>query len=152
MDFLLQNLAESLMVLGILALIIEVAVLGFSTFVLFFFGLSLLITGGLMTLDVLSANASTAFWSNAILTALLSLSLWQPLKKMQSQTDDKQVKHDFADHSFVLESDVDSKGESLYQYSGINWKLKSEQPIEKGTLVRITHMEVGVLWVEAAAE
>lgn len=152
MDFLLQNLAESLMVLGILALIVEVAVLGFSTFVLFFFGLSLLITGGLMTLDVLSANASTAFWSNAILTALLSLSLWQPLKKMQSQTDDKQVKHDFADHSFVLDSDVDSKGESLYQYSGINWKLKSEQPIEKGTLVRIARMEVGVLWVEAAAE
>ncbi len=152
MDFLLQNLAESLLVLGILALIVEVAVLGFSTFVLFFFGLSLLITGGLMTLDVLAANASTAFWSNAILTALLSLSLWQPLKKMQGQTDNKQVKHDFADHSFVLESDVDSKGESLYQYSGISWKLKSEQPIEKGTLVRITRMEVGVLWVEAAAE
>lgn len=152
MDFLLQNLAESLLVLGILALIVEVAVLGFSTFVLFFFGLSLLITGGLMTFDVLAANASTAFWSNAILTALLSLSLWQPLKKMQGQTDNKQVKHDFADHSFVLESDVDSKGESLYQYSGISWKLKSEQPIEKGTLVRITRMEVGVLWVEAAAE
>lgn len=152
MDFLLQNLAESLLVLGILALIVEVAVLGFSTFVLFFFGLSLLITGGLMTFDVLAANASTAFWSNAILTALLSLTLWQPLKKMQGQTDNKQVKHDFADHSFVLESDVDSKGESLYQYSGISWKLKSEQPIEKGTLVRITRMEVGVLWVEAAAE
>lgn len=150
MGFLLQNLAESLMVLGVLALIIEIAVLGFSTFVLFFFGLSLLVTGALMTFGILTPDASTAFWSNAVLTALLTIVLWKPLKSAQSKTDDKQVKSDFADHSFVLDANVDSKGESLYQYSGISWKLKSLQPIEKGTHVRITKMEVGVLWVEKA--
>jgi len=152
MEFLLQNLAESLMVLGAIALIIEVAVLGFSTFVLFFFGLSLLITGGLMTAGMLPASGSAAFWSNAVLTALLSLALWKPLKTAQSKTDEKQVKTDFADHSFVLESDVDIKGEALYQYSGISWKLKSLQPLEKGTHVYISRMEVGVLWVDAVAE
>lgn len=149
MDFLLNNLAESLMVLGAIALIIEVAVLGFSTFVLFFFGLSLLISGALMLAGVLPPTASTAFWSNAIITAALTFLLWQPLKKIQSKTDNKRVKSDFADHIFTLTSDVDAKGETLYQYSGVSWKLKSQQPLAKGTLVHIAHLEVGVLWVEA---
>lgn len=150
MDFLLQNLAESLMVLGVLALIVEVAILGFATFVLFFFGLALILTGGLMMLELLPYTASAAFWSSALLTGLLTLLLWKPLKKAQSQTDDKQVTSDFADHSFTLESDVDDRGLSRYQYSGIQWKLKSEQPLTEGTRVRISRMEVGVLWITAA--
>lgn len=36
MDFITQNLPQTLMVLGIVALIIEVAVLGLSTFILLF--------------------------------------------------------------------------------------------------------------------
>ena len=38
MDFFMQNLPQALMVLGIIALIIEVAVLGLSTIILLFFG------------------------------------------------------------------------------------------------------------------
>lgn len=150
MDFLLQNLAEALMVLGVIALIVEVTVLGFSTFVLFFFGLSLLLSGGLMMLGILEPTASHAFWSNAVLTGALTLLLWQPLKNIQSQTDDKRVNSDFADHVFTLADNVDSSGESRYQYSGISWQLKSKHPIVKGTRVRISDREVGVLWVEPA--
>jgi len=42
---------------------------------------------------------------------------------------------------------VDIKGESQYQYSGIQWQLKSLEPISKGSLVTVDKMEVGVLWV-----
>ena len=40
MNLILDNVPQSLMILGILALIIEIAVLGFSTFVLLFLGIS----------------------------------------------------------------------------------------------------------------
>lgn len=149
MEFLLNNLAESLMVMGALALIIEITVLGFATFVLFFLGLSLLITGGCMMLDILPATGSVAFWSNALVTAGLSLLLWQPLKKMQSKSDNKRVRSDFNEHHFTLAENVDDQGLTQYQYSGISWKLKSQIPLTAGTRVRIAHSEVGVLWVEA---
>lgn len=43
MEFFHANLTEWLLVLGLLLLVIEIAVLGFSTFVLFFCGISLCI-------------------------------------------------------------------------------------------------------------
>jgi len=64
MELLQQNLPQTLMVAGIAALIIEVAVLGFATFILLFFGASLLITGFAMSLDLLPATATAALWSN----------------------------------------------------------------------------------------
>ncbi|MEL0657397.1 NfeD family protein, partial [Pseudoalteromonas issachenkonii] len=53
MDFITENLPQTLMVLGIVALLIEVAVLVLSTFILLFFGLSLFLTGLLMSFGIL---------------------------------------------------------------------------------------------------
>jgi hypothetical protein len=66
MDFIMQNLPQALMVLGIIALIIEVAVLGLSTIILLFFGLSLLITGFSMSIGILPDSLTTALWSNTV--------------------------------------------------------------------------------------
>ncbi|MFT5811071.1 MAG: hypothetical protein ACI9KM_001835, partial [Rubritalea sp.] len=49
MDWLSNNLAQSLIIAGLALLVIEVVVLGFSTFVLFFVGLAAVITGGLLS-------------------------------------------------------------------------------------------------------
>ncbi|WP_165728426.1 NfeD family protein [Pseudoalteromonas sp. 31A1] len=147
MDFITQNLPQTLMVLGIVALIIEVAVLGLSTFILLFFGLSLFLTGLLMSFGILPDSLTTALWSNAIVTAGLAVALWKPLKQMQNRVDKKQVNSDFAELTFVLTSDVTEQGLTTHQYSGISWKLKSEQPIGAGTEVLVTKKEVGVMWV-----
>jgi len=147
MDFITQNLPQTLMVLGIVALIIEVAVLGLSTFILLFFGLSLFLTGLLMSFGILPGSLTTALWSNTVVTAGLAVALWKPLKKMQNRVDKKQVNSDFAELTFVLTSDVTEQGLTTHQYSGINWKLKSEQPIVAGTEVLVTKKEVGVMWI-----
>lgn len=150
MDFFrLENIAEILMILGIAALIIEVAVLGFSTFVLFFLGISLLLTGVAMNFGILEATLITALWSNTLLTGVLAVSLWKPLSRMQNKVGSKEVDNDFAADTFILEDDVDMQGKTTRAYSGVQWKLKSQQPIASGTVVKVVKTEVGVMWVEA---
>src|SRR5690606_30543195 len=82
MEFILQHLPKFLLVVGVGALIIEVAILGFATFVLLFLGASLVITGLLMHIGLLPATMMVALWSNALLTSILALVLWKPLRKI----------------------------------------------------------------------
>lgn len=145
-----DNMAEILMVVGLAALIIEVAVLGFATFVLLFLGASLLITGLAMNFGLLDTTLVTALWSNALLTTVLALGLWKPLRRMQNNVESKDVNSDFATDTFILEVDVDIQGNTTRAYSGVQWKLKSQQPISAGTLVKVVKTEVGVMWVESA--
>ncbi|MDK2778379.1 MAG: NfeD family protein [Pseudomonadota bacterium] len=152
MEFLQQNLAETLMVAGIASLILELAVLGLSTFVFLFLGISLLLTGLAMMAGLLPDTGTAALWSNTILTALLALVLWKPMKVLQGRKQSGNVDSDFARKTFILEDDVDASGNSRMTYSGIAWQLKSQAPIARGTAVRISRMEVGVMWVEPDQE
>lgn len=148
MQWFLDNLAQNLMILGVVLLIIEVALLGFATFILLFVGLSLLITGFSMQFGFLDATVTTALWSNVVITCILAVGLWQPLKRLQANSDNKQVTSDFADDLvFILDEDVDNNGNSHYTYSGVQWRLKSEVPLAKGTSVKVVKKEVGVMWV-----
>lgn len=150
MEFLLQNLPKVLLVIGIGALILEVAVFGFATFMLLFLGASLVITGLLMHIELLPATIVTALWSNALLTSVLALVLWKPLRNLQNNhIQHKPVENDFNRHEFVLEQDVNAQGGCEHQYSGVRWTVKSEQPIVAGTLVEVVRSDVGVLWVKA---
>ncbi|MBR8841824.1 NfeD family protein [Pseudoalteromonas sp. JC3] len=148
MAFLLEHLAQNLVVLGIACLIVEVAVLGFATFVLFFLGLSLVISGGLMYAGMLDQTWLTALWFNALVTTLLAVFLWKPLRRMQDVTDNKEVTSDFAELSFTLEKDLNPDSRIFHTYSGIAWQLKSKQPITAGTPVKVVKKEVGAFWVE----
>ena len=138
------------MVLGIIALIVEVAVLGFGSIVLFFVGLSLCISGTLMMLDILAPTMTMALWSNALLTGTLAVVLWKPLKRMQATRKPDKINSDFARDAFVLEQDVHLDGKATHRYSGIDWKLKSKLPLKAGTRVVVDHTEVGVMWLVAA--
>jgi len=102
-----------------------------------------------MNFGLLDASLTTALWSNTLITAACALLLWKPLKRMQENVDSKDVKSDFAELDFVLTNDVNELGLSTYSYSGINWKLKSHQPLTAGTHVKVVKKEVGVMWVEA---
>lgn len=149
MDYIAQNLPLSLIIAGIALLIIEVAILGFATFVLFFMGSSMVITGVLMLIGVLDDTYIVAFWSNAIVTGILAALLWKPLKKSQQSSGADKEAPNAMEHQFVLENDVDSQGLTHHQYSGIKWKVKSQQPLSKGTMVKVVKADVGALWVEA---
>lgn len=147
MQWFVDNLPQSLLAAGILLLIIDAALLGFATFILTFLGGSMVLSGLAMWLGLLPSTMIAVLWSNALLTALLALLLWKPLKRLQNSKTTTDINNDFAQLVFKLEQDVDIQGEATYQYSGIRWKLKSEAPLAAGTVVTVFKSEVGVLWV-----
>ncbi|HUH57588.1 MAG TPA: NfeD family protein [Pseudomonadales bacterium] len=149
MSWLAENLSNVLIAAGIGALIVDMVFFGFGTFILIFLGGSLLISGLAMLLGILPNTMDAALWSNAILTAILGVVLWKPLRRIQNKNGSKQITNDFASDPFVLQQDVDIQGLTEHMYSGVRWKLRSHQPLSKGTLVEVVKVEVGSLWVKA---
>lgn len=151
MDIIANNLAQSLFIVGLILLVIEVAVLGFSTFVLFFVGLAAMATGALVYIDILPNSLLSASFSMGVMTVLATLVLWKPLKRMQSQVSTKKTKSEFTDHQFYLKEPVSPTQSPKYHYSGIEWSLVSEEPIAAGTKVEVTEAEVGMLHIKPMA-
>ncbi|WP_392386930.1 NfeD family protein [Marinomonas primoryensis] len=149
MDFFTNNLAQSLFVVGLIFMVVEVMVLGFSTFVLFFVGLAAMVTGALLYLGILPDSVLSAMFSTGILTLIAALLLWKPLKRMQSNVSVKKTKSDFTNHCFILKEAVSPTQSPKHHYSGVEWALISEKPIAAGTKVEVTMAEVGKLHIKA---
>jgi membrane protein implicated in regulation of membrane protease activity len=149
MDWAFNNLAESLLILGILLLAIEIVVLGFSTFVLFFVGCGAVITAGLLYVGIIPDTGLAAMFSTGLLTALSAVLLWKPLKNMQTDVDVTPAKGDLVGHSFVLAEDVAPELTPEYHYSGIDWKLKASEYLVAGTQVEVIQADVGVFHIKA---
>lgn len=147
--WLTDNLAQSLIGLGLLLLAIEVLILGFATFVLFFVGLGALISGILIYLQIVPASLTAALLSVAISTALLTLTLWRPLKNLQGKVETKKVSNDLIGHRFITTEHISGEHQPLYHYSGINWRLISKQPIAPGTEVEVVEVAVGQFTVKS---
>ncbi len=151
MEWLASNFSTLLIFLGIVLLVIEVGLLGFSVFILFFVGLACIVTGAFIMLGLLNDTLAAAFGSIAALSLLFAVALWKPLKKMQDNTDAHSVKGDFIGHRFRLEQDVSSSRYGSYRLSGVDWKVRSEQPLAAGSEVEIVKVEVGLLTVGPCA-
>ena len=150
MDIYSDYIPQFLLVAGLVVLTIEVAVLGFSTFLLFFVGIGCLLTSALMYLGVLDSSMLTAAIAVGIISAISALALWQPLKRLQSQQETKPVKQDFIGHSFLLSTDIDQNTPGKYRYSGIEWDVYGNTQLSKGTRVSVVALEVGKFFVEAS--
>lgn len=143
-----NNIPQTLVILGLLTLIIEVLILGCSTFVLLFFGIAILLTSGLIYMGMIEANWISTILTLAIITLALAIVLWKPLKKLQNKPSKTDIKSDFAVITFKLEKDLSPSERYTFNYSGIQWQIKSETQIEKGVMVEVIKKEVGVLWVK----
>jgi membrane protein implicated in regulation of membrane protease activity len=149
MDWAFNNLAESLLILGIFLLVIEVAVFGFSTFVLFFVGCGAVVTSALLYVGIIPDTLLAAMFTTGLLTGLSAVLLWKPLKNMQNNVDTTKAKSDLVGHRFVLVEDVALELIPEYHYSGINWKLKSRENLVAGTQVEVVQVDVGVFHIKA---
>jgi len=149
MDYLLSHLPEILIVLGLIMLATEILVLGFSTFVLFFIGIGTIITGLLMLLGMLSETMLSALLAIAIISSIVAVISWKPLKRMQNNVALNQANNDMIGHQFTLSEDLALGKTITHRYSGINWQVKAKQPLTAGTEVSIVKMEVGLLTVKA---
>ncbi|REL25430.1 NfeD family protein [Thalassotalea euphylliae] len=150
MELIANNAGESLVTLGLLLLIIEVAVLGFSTFILTFIGLALLVAGSLVLGGMLPVQLMPIVLTTAILTTVFALILWKPLKRFQNRQDTHKVKNDFIGMEFVLDKAIDSSTSTTHKLSGIDWQVKAKRAIPAGAKVVVIDTEVGELWVEPA--
>jgi membrane protein implicated in regulation of membrane protease activity len=144
-----NNLAESLLILGILLLATEVVVLGFSSFVLFFVGCAAVVTAGLLYVGFIPDTMLAAMFSTGLLTALSAVLLWKPLKSIQTDVDTTKVKSDLVGHRFVLVEDVAPELSPEHHYSGINWKLIASENLAAGTRVEVTQVDVGKFHIKA---
>ncbi|MDG2090801.1 MAG: NfeD family protein [Gammaproteobacteria bacterium] len=143
MEWLIASLSGILLFLGITLLAIEMLVFGFSSFILFFVGLACLITGLLMMLGLLPHSLTVAFVAVAVISGLLAVLLWKPLKDMQNHVDHTPASGDLVGHSFILSGDV-APGQTInYRFSGIEWRVKSDQTLAAGTEVEVSVANVG---------
>jgi inner membrane protein len=150
MEWVTNHLTESMLIIGFALLAIEIVVLGFSTFVLFFVGLAAVVSGLLVYLGLIPDTLLSASLSVAIITVLAAILLWKPLKNLQKNVDNTKAKNDLVGHHFILSEAVSPTQNPLYRYSGINWKLISTVPLTSGTKVEVTEVDVGVFYVQAA--
>jgi len=152
MTWFANNLIESVLIIGIALLTIEIAVLGFSTFFLFFTGLACVATAVVMWIGFLPEEFLYAVFSVAGFTVLFAVLLWKTLAGLQQDVDNTHVTNDIVGHSFILPDDIDASAaltqKPQYHYSGITWRLDAQQDIAKGSLVEVTQSDVGVLFVK----
>ena len=145
--FLHLPVSQWLLILGISLLVIEIAFLGFATFVLFFVGLAMLVTGALMALGVLPEGINIAVIAVSLLSIAAAIVLWKPLKNIQSPTEEENIEVGFVGHRFQLDADIAPNQPGSYAYSGIVWVVVSNRAIAKATSVKVVQADVGQLTV-----
>ena len=79
----------------------------------------------------------------AIISSLSAVVLWQPLKKLQSSESRKPVKNDLIGLRFQLDEPLAEKASINHQYSGINWKVSSDEIFSAGDQVEVVEVGVG---------
>lgn len=148
MQYIFSHLAQTLIVLGLILLAIEVLVLGFSTFVLFFLGIGTIVTGTLMAMGLFPETILNALLATAVISTFIALFAWKPMKRIQNRVELKQVNNDMIGHQFVLTEELNIGQTIIHRYSGIDWQVKAKEQLPAGTEVKIVCMEVGLLTVE----
>lgn len=153
MNWFANNIIESVLIIGVVLLIIEIVVLGFSTFFLFFAGLAAIVTALLMWIGLVPESFLYSLISVSVLTALFAALLYKPLSRMQKKVDNTRPSSDLIGHTFVLPEDIIAaapiSNKPLYDFSGIKWRLESQGDLAKGMLVEVNQVDVGILWVAA---
>jgi len=137
------SVIQWLLLVGTTLLIIEVAVLGFATFVLMFIGLAMLAVAGLMGVEFLPTDFKTAIIAVSIMTLITAAVSWKFLKKIQTGSGNSKVEVGFIGHCFQIDEDISPEKPGQYSYSGINWVVLTDEYVNKHTELKVVHAEVG---------
>jgi membrane protein implicated in regulation of membrane protease activity len=148
MSWINTHLTESLIILGFALLAIEILILGFSTFILFFIGIAAILSGGIFFIGLMEATMVNAMLLVGLMTVISAILLWKPLKNMQKDVDVTPAKSDLIGHQFVLNGNVSADESPNYRYSGIEWTLKSDVELAAGTKVEVTTTDVGIFHIK----
>jgi inner membrane protein len=148
MEYIFSHLPQTFVVLGLILLAIEVLVLGFSTFVLFFIGVGAITSGALMATGLIPETVLSSLLATAIISTVVALVSWRPMKNIQNKVEVSHVDNDMIGHRFFLAEDLAIGKTITHRYSGIDWQVTAKEQLAQGTEVRIIGIEVGLLTVE----
>lgn len=153
LNYMSSNIGTTYFIIGCLLLAFEALVLGMTTAVLLFAGLSAVLTGILMWLGVVPETWTAGIAVFTLGSAALTALLWKPLKTLQSdafQEEDKSS--DLIGHEFVIDSDISGTHPGKVRYSGIDWRVEldrtsSVDQISAGERVTVAGLSAGVFRV-----
>ena len=153
MDNFINNPANVWFVIGFALLAIEILAFGLGSGVLLFGSIGALITGALLWFGVLENNWIYSVACFAIASALVTIALWVPFKKLQSGAelgDDRSS--DLIGYQFRASSDLTRMVEGKHRYSGIDWRVcisedTDNDSISQGSRVRVAGVDAGVFYV-----
>lgn len=146
-----ENTAQMLMAAGVLLAVIDIVFLGFATFFLTLIGLATLTTGLLLQFGIISDTWTVISLCIAVLSAVYSAILWKPLSNLQKTEPKHNVHSDLFGHQFRLETPVSPTQPGSYQYSGITWKIESDESLLAGDKVEVTDIQVGLMTVKSVS-
>ena len=147
-EYINTHQAEFWILLGFSMLVIEVST-GLVTGLLLFGGVGTIVTGLLMMAGVLNETWEIGIASSAIISAIIAVLLWRPLKSLQNDDiPDKDNSSDLVGYEFVLQQDISLLKPGTTDYSGIEWKVEiykdaGVEEISAATHVVVCSVEVG---------
>ena len=151
MEYIFSHLPQALIVIGLSLLAVDILLLGFSTFVLFFLGIGAIASGILMAMGLIPETLLSSLLATAIISTFITLVGWKPMQRLQNRVELKQIDNDMIGHQFVLTEELTIGQTVTHRYSGIDWQVKAKEQLAAGTEVKIIAIEVGLLTVEPVA-
>jgi membrane protein implicated in regulation of membrane protease activity len=145
-----ENQAQLFYLIAAISFILELGVLGMSG-PLLFFAIACVITGLLVNLNMLSSWESQ-FLSVGVLTALITLFSWKPLKRFQNNGGGADTSSDMIGKKVSSSSEITHENGHI-RFSGIDWnaRLASDcevNSVETNTSCIIVGVEGNVMLIK----
>lgn len=131
LQYLLDHHDHTFYLIGGFSLLIELAVLGLGG-PLLFFGIAAFITGALSSMGVVSGWEGEIF-TLGILTTVLAIILWKPLKKIQNSGGGPDTSSDMIGLTVPVATAI-TRTEGHIRYSGINWNARLSNEVDVDTI------------------
>ena len=143
---------------GFVLLTLEILVLGMATGVVLFAGIGGLITGALVSLEIVPSTwlaGIACFGISAVVSAAL---LWKPLLRFQNENPaERDTSSDIIGYSFRLDDSVTRTKPGRTRYSGVDWRVEIDSELDSdqisaGAKVTVTSVDAGVFRIKPAVD
>ncbi|MFT7561545.1 MAG: hypothetical protein ACI93R_003474 [Flavobacteriales bacterium] len=133
------NHAQLLYLIAGISFVVELTVMGLGG-PLLFFAIACFITGMLSNFGILSGWESEVF-SVGLLTGLIALVLWKPLKKFQNSSPKPDTSSDLIGRHVPCVDEITITGGSV-RHSGINWNARLASGCNVESIPSDSHCEI----------
>ncbi|MBF0381992.1 MAG: hypothetical protein HQL69_13295 [Magnetococcales bacterium] len=158
MDIILEYMTKNPMavwvVVGGLFLVVEAAIMGFSSGAFLFLGIGAWATALLLFFGM-DLSLQQQFLAFALSTTISVLSLWKIFKRMHSKdSSQNNSSSDMIGLELTMKTAVSTSTPGTISWSGINWQVKldpsvaKDTTVEAGSSVEVTKVAVGMLTVK----